>query len=895
MQEDLTMGLTSAQAERSRAQFGANTLSEPPRTSPWLLYLAKFRDPLIIILLVAWVLSVGIAFYTFYTSPTEGGELSLFLEPLGILFAVLLATGLSFYFEQQADREFGLLNQVNEQTAYQVLRDGAVASVPKADIVVGDIVYLNTGEEIPADGVLVEAISLQVDESSLTGEPVADKRLESQGEAGEEEQAYPAHCVYRATTVLEGHGAMRVSAVGDATETGKVFKGIQIENDVQTPLDAQLERLAKLISKAGYVLSGLLIVLRLSYYFYTYGAVTDWFAFGNFMLNTVMLAVTLLVVAVPEGLPMSVSLSLAYSMRSMMKTNNLVRRMHACETMGATTVICTDKTGTLTQNQMRVHELLLCDGQPPVAGTLVHRRIVECVCQNSTAHLEQKEGKLSVLGNPTEGALLLWAREQGVDYLGKRAEGEVVEQLTFSTQRKYMATLVQEPGGEAPVLLVKGAPEIVMGKATHWMDGEGEVRELEGLLPTLRERLYDFQRKGMRTLALAAYTPAGGEVVFAEQRVASERLILLSIVAISDPVRPDVPAAIAECQSAGISVKIVTGDTVLTAKEIARQIGLWDEGCTERSAISGPEFEAMSDEELLPRLKELRLMYRARPLDKSRLTRLLQQQGEVVAVTGDGTNDAPALRAANVGLSMGDGTSVAKEASDITILDNSFVSIGKAVLWGRSLYLNIQRFILFQLTINFAACMIVLLGVFFDGNTSPLTVTQMLWVNLVMDTLAALALASLPRETSLMKLKPRRPEDFIITPAMKRQIIGLGSVFVVVMLGMLFGFDRMHIYPTEVELSMFFSFFVFLQVWNIFNAKAFGTSFSAFHNLAGSRQFLRVVLFIALGQWVLMGFGGVLFDAVPLTLAQQLAIVGSTSLVLWAFELGRAIRRMGQP
>ncbi|PID90340.1 MAG: haloacid dehalogenase, partial [Bacteroidetes bacterium] len=630
MKEDITIGLTTAQVEESRAKFGANTLTEPPRTSPWILYLEKFRDPLIIILLLAWVLSVGIAFYTFYTSPTEAGEFSLFLEPLGILFAVLLATGLSFYFEQKADREFGVLNQVNERTAYQVLRDGTIASVPKAEIVVGDIVYLNTGEEIPADGKLVEAISLQVNESSLTGEPVANKRIEAQAEEGEEEQAYPAHCVYRGTAVVEGHGVMYVTAVGDATETGKVFKGIQIENDVQTPLDVQLERLAKLISKGGYVLAGLLVVFRLSHYFYMHGAITDWFSFGNFMLNTVMLAVTLLVVAVPEGLPMSVSLSLAYSMRSMMKTNNLVRRMHACETMGATTVICTDKTGTLTQNQMRVHELLLCDGQTPAAETSVYRRILECVCQNSTAHLEQKEGKLEVLGNPTEGALLLWAKDLGVDYLGKRAEGEVVEQLTFSTQRKYMATLVQEPGEIAPVLLVKGAPEIVMGKATHWMDGEGAMHELEGLLPSLRERLHDFQKKGMRTLALAAHTPSDGEAVFADQKVASDALTLLAIVAISDPVRPDVPAAIAECQSAGISVKIVTGDTVLTATEIARQIGLWDESCTERSAISGPEFEAMSDEDLQPRLKDLRLMYRARPLDKSRLTRLLQQQGEVV-------------------------------------------------------------------------------------------------------------------------------------------------------------------------------------------------------------------------------------------------------------------------
>lgn len=879
-------GLTAQQVLQSRAQHGQNLLTPPPKTPTWKLYLAKYGDPMIIILLIAWALSVGIAFYNYYSGNAAEG-LSVFLEPVGILFAILLSTGLSFYFEQKADREFNVLNAVSNETEYKLIRDDAVHRVPKRDIVVGDIVLLEQGEEIPADGVLREAMSLQVNESNLTGEPIAEKDVEPAPEGTEE--AYPRNWVYRGTSVVEGHGVLEVMAVGDATETGKVFRGIQVDTQMQTPLTKQLTRLANLISKAGYALAITLVALRVGVYFYQFGGVGEWLAFGQYLLNTFMLAVTLLVVAVPEGLPMSVSLSLAYSMRSMMKTNNLVRRMHACETMGATTVICTDKTGTLTQNQMRVDSLFSCDGAAVQKPEALYPHVLHCICQNSTAHLERSEGKTSVLGNPTEGALLLWADALGEDYQAIRSRGEVLQQLTFSTQRKYMASLIQETGDTSPELYVKGAPEIVLGLSTQWMDAQGQLHPLEEARWDIQARLEAFQAKGMRTLALAVYSPKPGETVFAEGKLSVSELVIVGLVAINDPVRTDVPAAIRECQNAGIGVKIVTGDTVLTAKEIARQIGLWDDSCGEDCALSGPEFAGMSDEELLPRLGNLRIMYRARPLDKSRLTRLLQEAGEVVAVTGDGTNDAPALRAANVGLSMGDGTSVAKEASDITILDNSFVSIGKAVLWGRSLYLNIQRFILFQLTINFAACLVVLLGVFFDGSHSPLTVTQMLWVNLVMDTLAALALASLPTEKRLMRRKPRRPEAFIITPAMRKRILGVGSAFVIILLTALYAGKFSHFLDPEVELSLFFSFFVFLQVWNIFNAKAFGSGLSAFSHLSQSRRFLHVVLLIALGQWMLMNWGGMLFDAVPLSWLQQLLIVLSTSLVLW---IGEIIRRL---
>lgn len=879
-------GLTAAQVIESRTLHGENLITPPKKTSAWKLYMQKYSDPMIIILLIAWALSVAISFYNFYISASNEG-LSIFLEPAGILFAILLSTGLSFYFEQKADREFNVLNAVSNETEYKLIRDGSIQRVPKREIVVGDTILLEQGEEIPADGILLDAISLQVNESNLTGEPLAHKGIEPAPEGTEE--AYPRNWIYRGTTVVEGHCVLRVEAVGDATETGKVFQGIQIENQAETPLTKQLTRLANLISKAGYTLAALLVLLRLCVYFYDHGAIGDWLSFGQYLLNTFMLAVTLLVVAVPEGLPMSVSLSLAYSMRSMMKTNNLVRRMHACETMGATTVICTDKTGTLTQNQMRVDSLWTANGQEVTADSDIQMHILRAICQNSTAHLEREGNRINVLGNPTEGALLLWVESQGSPYEDLRASGRILQQLTFSTQRKYMATLVQEEHDPAPQLYVKGAPEILLGLASKWINSQGELHPLDDQRESILKRLEDCQRKGMRTLALAVCTPQNENDVFANGKLNSNDLTILALVAISDPVRPDVPAAIQECRKAGIQIKIVTGDTILTAREIARQIGLWDERCNDSNALSGSEFDALPDEELKPRLRDLRILYRARPLDKSRLTRLLQETGEVVAVTGDGTNDAPALRAANVGLSMGDGTSVAKEASDITILDNSFVSIGQAVLWGRSLYLNIQRFILFQLTINFAACLVVLLGVFFDGSHSPLTVTQMLWVNLVMDTLAALALASLPTEKRLMRRKPRLPDAFIITPPMRKRIIGVGTIFVMILLGALYTAQSTHFAPPEVELSLFFSFFVFLQVWNIFNAKAFGSGNSAFAQLGQCHSFLHVVAFIAIGQWVLMNWGGMLFDAVPLSWIQQLTIIGSTSLVLWIGELTRRL------
>ena len=897
-------GLTDAQVLESRAKHGENSLSSVEGEPLWKQFLEKFTDPIIIILLVALVFSFGVSTYE-YMVHNEGFD--AFLEPIGILFAVLLATGVAFYFEHKANKQFEILNQVNDEIYYKVIRNEHITQVLKKDIVVGDIVILETGEEVPADGELLEAVSMHINESTLTGEPLVHKTTNPAD--FEAEATYPSNYVCRGTSVSDGHGIFEVKKVGDATEYGKVFEGVQIDNTVKTPLNEQLDKLAGMITKISYAIAILVIVGRLILYF-TLPAHNinqiDWIDFGHYLLNTAMIAITVVVVAVPEGLPMSVTLSLAYSMRSMMATNNLVRKMHACETMGATTVICTDKTGTLTQNQMTIYETYFNRFTDEQLG---EKLIAESMAVNSTAYLDftDKE-KPNVLGNPTEGALLLWLYGKGTNYLPIREGSEVLNQLTFSTERKYMATLVQSPALGKPVLYVKGAPEIVM---TFCYEGDKFLSDIPQA--DFEAKLLQYQNQAMRTIGFAYKVIDDPNTVISENgKLVINGLNFIGITAISDPVRPDVPASIEECLHAGIQVKIVTGDTPGTAREIARQIHLWDDTCTERNQITGVEFAAMSDTELLDRITDLRVISRARPLDKARLVNLLQQKGEVVAVTGDGTNDAPALKAAQVGLSMGDGTSVAKEASDITILDNSFSSIGKAVMWGRSLYLNIQRFILFQMTINVAACIIVLIGAFL-GVESPLTVTQMLWVNLIMDTFAALALASLPPSNRVMNDKPRARGANIITKPMTKGIFGVGGFFVVLLFGFIQYFKNEEITSltqfsitdyfshffhfgapknglSTYELSLFFSIFVFLQFWNMFNAKAYRTGKSTFYNIGKSQGFILIATVIVIGQVFITTFGGQMFNVTPLKLTDWTIIIAATSLVLWTGEILRAIK-----
>lgn len=883
-------GLNPEQVAESRRLHGENVLTPPEKTSLWKQFLEKFEDPIIRILLVAWVLSMVIA--GVHCWGPEAAGFSAFLEPLGIFFAIMLASCVGFFFEVKANRAFDVLNTVNDDILVTVIRGGKITEVPRRDIVVGDIVLLGTGDEVPADGHLLEAVSLQINESTLTGEPLISKTTRE--EDFDTEATYPSNVVMRGTTVVDGHGVMVVEQVGDATGYGKVYEGSQIDNNIDTPLQIQLKGLANVISKAGYTiavvtflaLAGKMVLSGESY------SIMEWI---SHLLNFFMVAVTLIVVSVPEGLPMSVTLSLALSMNRMLKTNNLVRKMHACETMGATTVICTDKTGTLTQNQMQVHETKFYNlANQKLGNDELSKLIQEGIAVNSTANLERENGTVKTLGNPTEAALLLWLNAQQIDYLPLREEADVVSQLTFSTERKYMATVVQSPLLGKKVLYVKGAPEIVLSNSRR-VAMNGEYVSVEKARPEIEQQLLAYQNQAMRTLGFAyqILDEGANEAPYTEGRLNPDvDLTYIGIVAISDPVRKDVPAAVQSCMKAGISVKIVTGDTPGTAREIGRQIGIWKPEDTERNIITGPAFEALSDKEALERVLDLKIMCRARPTDKQRLVQLLQQKGAVVAVTGDGTNDAPALKAAQVGLSMGDGTSVAKEASDITILDNSFSSITRAVMWGRSLYRNIQRFLLFQLTINVAACLIVLLGSLI-GTESPLTITQMLWVNLIMDTFAAGALASLPPNERVMNDKPRRsgPDgDFIITRPMAYRIFGVGVIFVAILMGLLLHFHASEGLSAH-DLSWFFSFFVMLQFWNMFNAKAFMEGTSAFAHLKESKSFLFVAVLILVGQYLIVTFGGQMFNVVPLSWKDWGIIIGSSSFVLWVGEIARLFKK----
>lgn len=894
-------GLSAQEVEASRKEHGENVLTPPAKKPIWLQFLDKFKDPLIIILILAGVLSIGISFYEYLGL---GHGAAVFFEPGGIFVAILLATGLSFYFEYQADKEFAILNQVNDDEPVEVIRQSNITEVPRRNIVVGDIVVLNTGEEVPADGELLESIQLSVDESSLTGEPMCPKTTDES--LFDKDATFASNHVMKGTKVMEGHGIMRVTAIGDATEQGKVFEAVQIDNSVRTPLDEQLDRLGKWVAKMSYVVGVGIIVGRILIYFFSpsYQGF-DLMPFIAYVLQTLMIAVTLVVVSVPEGLPMAVTLSLAYSMRRMLKTNNLVRKMHACETMGATTVICTDKTGTLTQNQMRVDDAQFYGVAPDSSA------VTEGIAVNSTAQLDFTDPKHPrVLGNPTEGALLLWLNSHAIDYRKVREEAEVTEQLPFTTERKYMATVVKSalmPGKR--IIYVKGAPEIVFSLCKT--AGEGATGG------SIEKQLLEYQNRAMRTLGFAFDILDENEVAIADGKVAAEHLHFIGIAAIADPVRADVPAAVKECIDAGISIKIVTGDTPATAREIGRQIGLWTDTDTDNNIITGPEFAALTDEEVMNRVLDLKIIARARPMDKKRLVESLQKKGQVVAVTGDGTNDAPALKAAQVGLSMGDGTSVAKEASDITIVDNSFASIGKAVMWGRSLYQNIQRFLLFQLTVNVTACLIVLIGAFM-GTESPLTVTQMLWINLIMDTFAAMALASLPPSESVMADKPRNREAFILDRPMLSEIFGVGGFFFVMLFFFLLVFKHADVQSltdmisinyqalfagigtlsfwtegnlSEYELTLLFTIFVMTHFFYLFNARAFETHRSALH-FKGCRGLLYISGIIIVGQ-IIMVETPVLqqfFNVIGLSLQDWIIIIIGSSFVLWIREAWHLVR-----
>ena len=852
-------GLTDKQVLDSRTQYGANDLTPPARESWVKLLLGKFNDPIIKLLLFATLLS-------FITGYFHGS----IVESLGILLAVFLATFLSFINEYKAGKEFDILNRINDTVPVKVYRNGAVTQIPKNELVVGDIVIVTQGDEIPADGKLLETMELSVNESSLNGESVSSRKTHFPVKdfAG----TYSPNFIYRGTTVTEGDGIMEVTAVGDATEIGKTARQAAELTGAKTPLNRQLDKLSGIIGKIGFTVAGLTF-LALVIRDYAVGILTFSFSLENLtlLLSFFMIAVTLIVVAVPEGLAMSVTLSLAYSMRKMTAGNTLVRKMHACETMGATTVICTDKTGTLTQNKMLVqyYSGAACED------------FARDIALNSTALLEKNSnGELSAVGNPTEGALLLYLAANGFSYEDLRMKYKVVKRLPFSTERKYMATIADFDLPDKVSLLIKGAPEIIFSKCSN-LD---VVKELE--------KVKEFQQKGMRSLAFASIEIP---LLDADKDIASlvngNKFNYNGFIAIADPIRDDVPAAMKQCTDAGIAVKIVTGDTSLTAIEIARQAGLWKDGDTlEKNHITGAAFSELDDAAAAEAALNIKVMSRARPADKMRLVKLLQQSGQVVSVTGDGTNDAPALNYADVGLAMGTGTAVAKEASDIILLDDSFASVTTAVRWGRSIYLNIQKFIQFQLTINVVALFTALTGPFI-GIEFPLTVTQMLWVNLIMDTFAALALASEPSYKEVMKKKPRGINDFIISKSMMANIFGVGLLFLAILLGILVYMNKDGI-VSVYELSVFFTIFVMMQFWNMFNARTLGGNRSAFYKLKENRNFVVIAVLILVLQIVIIQYGGGFFRTEPLSLEHWAAIIAGTSMVLWIGELCRLFKRI---
>lgn len=835
--QEKQQGLTAAQVLQSRLEHGENVLTPPKQQSKWRLYLEKYEDPMVRILLVAALVSLALSFVK-----------QDFVETLGIIVAIILATTVGFYFECDAARRFSILTQMGEEQSVKVMRDGRLQEIPRREIVVGDIVIVETGDEVPADGKLLEAIDLQVDESSLTGELLTNKEANPLQRDGKE--AYPKDLLLRSSMVMAGRGCYQVTAVGDETEIGHVARQATEITGVKTPLNIQLDRLAKLISKVGSAIACTSFLLFLGHDILTntLWQTDDYLGMAEVVLKYFMMAVTLIVMAVPEGLPMAVTLALALNMRRMLKSNNLVRKLQASETMGAVTVICTDKTGTLTQNRMTVSDVKCL-----TEDIRKDSDFFKAIALNTTATHE--------VGNPTEQALLRWLVSQGVDYQQIRHDHPISSQEPFSTERKYMTTTVGD------TTYIKGAPEIVIAMCELTKEQQQQTDS----------QLKEWQQHAMRTLAIA------------------RDKTLLGIVAISDPLREEVPSAIRQCEQAGIEVKIVTGDTTETALEIARQAGIIESSstvapskCNIALSMTGVEFAAMSDEEALKVVGDLKVMSRARPTDKQRLVALLQRRGEVVAVTGDGTNDAPALNRAHVGLSLGSGTSVAKQASDITLIDDSFHSIAQAVMWGRSLYKNIQRFIFFQLIVNVTALLLVLFGSFV-GTELPLTITQILWINLIMDTFAAMALASLPPSREVMQEKPRSKDAFIINKDMMRGIGVIGGLFFLGMFAMLWYFERIKGVDPQ-ELTIFFCIFVMLQWWNLFNARTLGSHHSAFRRLWACRGFLLVLALVLVGQWLIVTFGGQMFRTEPLSLKLWLYIIIGTSPVLWIGEAWRKLR-----
>jgi P-type Ca2+ transporter type 2C len=971
----LETGLTTAEAAESRNTIGANVLTPAARTPAWKLFVEKFDDPIIRILLAASILSMSVDLFkaesdvrvplalsavgiapimlaalvrrswlpaTFLTGAIillAGGFSTghTLYEGMAVMVAVLLATGVSFFSEYKSNREFEILNANKDSLMVKVMRDGATITIPMEEVVVGDMVILDTGDQIPADGRVVAATELKVDQSLMNGEPEPAAKYH---QADEKEDAGPDRpgCVYRGTYVVQGVGKMLVTDVGDESEFGRIAKqlsggGEGGEARIQTPLQVKLERLAKLISRAGYA-AALLIFLILLTRGVMQGEIRlpapgeEWgtvlLSNTSALLQYIIYMVIVVVVAVPEGLPMSVMVSLALAMRKMTRSNCLVRQLAACETMGSITIICTDKTGTLTENRMTVEEisdadrtyeaaelsLEALDAGPKNASPSAWVALASAV--SSTAHLEERNGKTTIIGDTTEGALLQWLRGRQVSYEDLRLRYPALVLFPFSSEDKRMSVIIEMEG--RLVMLSKGAPEILLSLCGGFAEDKGVKTWEKNQLDTTHALLHRASEKAMRTLAFAyavlpTDAPRSADELRARKQEWESMLVYAGFAAIRDPLRPEVPEAMEECRSAGIRVQMITGDSIVTARAIAREIGLLRKDSD--IGLTSEELQRMSDDEVKAVMPDLRVIARAQPLDKLRIVRLHQEMGEVVAVTGDGTNDAPALKQADVGLAMGKaGTEVAKEASKMIILDDSFGTIVKGVYWGRALYENIQRFLQFQLTINVSALGISFFSMLL-GIPPPFTVLQFLWINVIMDTLAAIALCSEKPRRDLILMPPKRKDEPILTRSMITTILSTATFYAAVILGLLFVMQGTPEAPgwlagttwltdeqgaltglTTRQATIIFSAYVLFQVWNLFNNRSVRIERSGLRAPFSNVPLLAVAVLIVLGQLIIVGVGGSIFQVEPLSGDLWLKIGLATGSVVIFHELARRIRLM---
>ncbi len=834
-------GLTDAEVLSSREKHGLNLLTPPKEVPWWKLYLEKFKDPIIVILLVATAISLAFGII-------EGN----YTESIGIIAAVLIATGVGFWREYDAKKKFDAMKSDKDYEPVKVRRNGVVVEITKDHVVVGDIAILSAGDEIPADIELFKAIDMKVAESAMTGESVAVPKYPiDEAYTG---SGFAPNLLLRGTTIESGLGEGVVIKVGDETEIGKTTIQASEETDNKTPLEEKLGELAGKITTAAFLVAGLMfIILNLVHWDFAFGDHAFSWSMSTLLTEVgfLMGAIVVIIVAVPEGLPLSVTLALAFSMKTMANENNLVKKMHACETIGAVNVIFTDKTGTLTQNCMTVVDVDVREEDKDVLN------LVGAV--NSTANWSNAS---RVLGNPTEAAIL---KHMGHDLSERlRSEYRILSCIPFSSAYKYMVTQAQNEESKEEIILIKGAPEVI-ARIIRYDKYLGEVSTQ--------------QARGRRAISAAIINSKDYNAVkeSLESGNPLDDCTYIGTWFIEDPVRSDVPDAIRKCYGAGIDVVMMTGDNLRTGTEIGRQAGFKDIW-----AIEAKDFwEAVKNPQNGREYPNV--IARCTPTNKLDILKWAKDKDYVCAMTGDGVNDSPSLNHADVGIAMGSGTSVAKEAADIILLDDAFPSIVTGVKWGRSLYKNIKNFLFFQLSINVSACLIAVFGPLV-GVEMPFTVIQFLWINLVMDSLAAIALTSEPADERVLSEKPRDRRQFIIDKSLAKSIFGFGIFVWILCTFVLWGMKHTE-FLSKIDLTVFFASYMVINLWNMFNARVIGKNKSVFSGLKSNYKFTGILLFILAVTILLVQFGGEVFQTHPLSWKTWLTIILVTSPVMIVREI----------